>query len=475
MSESIGHKAASGAIWATIDRFGYMTLQFIVNMVLANLLMPADFGVLGMLAIFITVSQVLIDGGFGSALIQKKNPTQIDYSTIFYWNIFLSIFLYSVLYFAAPLISEFYHLPVLTDVIRVIGITLIISAATAIQQTRLRKQLAFKTIAITNLTSYLMSGVCAIYLAFNGWGVWSLVLNQIVFGILTITIYGILTRWIPSLCFSILSMKDLFGFGGYMLAANVLQETCKNFQGLIIGKKFSDTQMGYFSQAYKLDQVTSYSIPQVIVQVMYPVYSSIQDEKERLIEILSMNIRVISYLIFPLVGLLILIAEPLITGLYGEKWLPSVSYYQILCVGGLFVCLQNINFYAVAAKGYSKVLFNWSWYKWSFLLVALLIGASWGMDGIMWGIVASNLNIYIVNSLLAQKYIGLDFFKQINLWLFILLSSIISISVSYSCFLYLFDNILICTFIYISIYILLSYKTKGFKDVRILLTRIIHK
>ena len=260
-----------------------------------------------MLTIFMAVSQVLIDGGFGSALIQKKNPTQTDYTTIFYWNISLSVIIYLILYISSPWIAAFYNLPILQSVLRVIGITLIINGAVAIQQTRLRKMLAFRTIAITNLSAYVISGGISIYMAFNGGGVWSLVWNQLIYGMLMVIIFAIITRWHPSFCFSHRSMKELFGFGGYILAANILQEACKNFQGLIIGKKFSDTQMGYYSQAYKLDNITSYSIPQVIVQVMYPVYSSIQDDSRRLIEILSMNIRVISYLIFPLFGLLILV------------------------------------------------------------------------------------------------------------------------------------------------------------------------
>lgn len=474
MSDSVGKKATVGAVWASIDRVGYMALQFIVNMVLARLLLPSEFGVIGMLAIFLTVSQVLIDGGFSSALIQKKEPTQTDYTTIFYWNIFLSVVLYLLLFFTAPLIADFYRLPVISPVLRVIGVTLVISGITSIQQTRLRKQLAFKTIAITNIISYFLSGCCAIFLAFRDYGVWSLVFNQILFGVLTAFFFGILTRWHPSLCFSRKSMRELFSFGGYMLAANVLQEACKNFQGLIIGKRFSDAQMGYFSQAYKLDQVSSYSIPQIIVQVMYPVYSSIQDDSRKMREILSMNIRVISYLIFPLACILILVAEPLITGLYGEKWLPSVPYYQILCVGGMFVCLQNINFYAVAARGYSRVLFHWSWYKWGFLLVAILVGMYFGMNGILWGIVLSNANIYIVNAALVNKYVGLSMFCQFRLLLPILLlvgfltfgiyiiSDIIGV------------NILFLVPVYIILYIVMTYlfRMQAFHDTMVLLNKI---
>lgn len=413
LTDSLGHKAVKGAIWATIDRFGSMGIQFVVNLILARLLLPADFGIIGMLTIFIAVSQTLIDGGFGSALIQKKNPTQIDYSTIFFWNLLFSALLYFALYLLSPLIAQFYSMPQLTAVLRVMAISLIITGVFAIQKTRLQKMLAFKTIAFINLSAYTLAAIIAIIMAYKDFGVWSLVGMQLSYGIISVIVIGLATRWLPTICFSKASMKELFGFGGYIMAANILQTICQNVQGIIIGKRFSATQMGYFSQAYKLDQVTSYSIPQVIVQVMYPVYSSIQDDRERLNNMVLMNMRVIAFIVYPILAVLILIAEPLIELLYGQKWLPAAPYFKVLCVGGFFVCLQNLNFYAVAAVGKSKALFKWSFYKWGFLLAALVIGMNFGMYGILWGMVISSANIFFVNALLSTKHTGLSLAKQL--------------------------------------------------------------
>lgn len=412
--DTLGHKATKGAIWAAADKFGAMGIQFIVNLILARLLLPEDFGIIGMLAIFIAVSQTLVDGGFTSALIQKKNPSQADFSTIFYWNSAISLLLYFMLFGAAPFIADFYNNDFLCPVLRIIGITLIFNSVNAILTARLRKQLSFKTIAATNILSFTLGGAVGISLAFNGWGVWSLVIMQITNGVCAMIIFSIITHWLPSLCFSKKSFKELFGFGGYILAANILQTICQNLQGLIIGKRFSAVQMGYYSQAYKLDQVTSYSLPYIIVQVMYPVYSSIQDDKVRLQNMLLMNLRVISFVIFPILGLLIVISEPLIHFLYGEHWIACAPYFSILCVGGLFACLQNINFYAVAAMGRSRELFFWSFYKWGVLIAALIIGAYLGMYGILWGMVISNLNIYLVNAILANKYVGLKIGAQLR-------------------------------------------------------------
>lgn len=414
MTDSFGHKAVKGAIWATIDRFGSMGILFAVNLILSRLLLPADFGMIGMLAIFIAVSQTLVDGGFGSALIQKKNPNQTDYSTIFYWNLIFSTILYLILFAVAPLIARFFDMPLLNKVLRVIALNIIITSVITIQRTKLQKQLAFKTIAIVNLSSYIIGAASAIIMARFGYGVWSLVWMQLIYGCCSLILLWTVTSWRPSSVFSIGSMKELFGFGGFIMAAGILQTLCQNLQGLIIGKRFSATQMGYFSQAYKLDQVTSYSIPQVIVQVMYPVYSSIQDDKKRLNNMVLMNMRVVAFVVFPILATLILIAEPLIEFLYGQKWIPSAPYFKVLCVGGFFVCIQNLNFYAVAAVGKSKSLFKWSFYKWGFLVAALLIGMNFGMYGILWGMVASAFNIFITNAFLVSRHTSLSVIHQLR-------------------------------------------------------------
>lgn len=412
MAESLGTRALKGTVWATVDRFGNMVLQFVVNLLLARLLLPADFGVIGVFAIFIAVSQTLIDGGFTSSLIQRKSPSQRDYSTIFYWNLAFSLLLYGALFLAAPAVAAYFRLPVLRDVMRAVGINLVISALAQVQLVRMKKELSFRRLAVVNLTSYLVASVIAVYMACRGAGVWSLVAMTVINQSMVTVMYWLMNRWRPSLCFSLQSFRSLFGYGGYMLAAALLQEVCRNLQGVIIGRRFSATELGLYSQAYKLDQVTSYAVPQVLVQVLFPFFSNLQDNRERLIEMTAMGMRVISALVFPVLLLLVIVAEPLVTGLYGDVWAPCVPYFRILCVGGVFVSLQNVNFYAVASLGYSKLLFKWSFYKWGCLLALLLGGMMFGMDGIMWAIVVSNFNIFMVNVLLSAKCVGFSVSAQ---------------------------------------------------------------
>ena len=344
MSDSLGHKAMKGTVWATVDRIGNMCLQFGVNLVLARLLLPREFGAIGMLEIFIVVSQVLIDGGFAAALIQKKNPTQTDYSTIFYWNIFIAVILYGAIFYVRLLSSEFFNLPLLRNLLRVIGLILITNAFSLIQTNRLRKKLELNKLACANLCAYTISGILAVATAYFGFGVWSLVVLQLGYSTLLAVILWVITGWMPSAVFSRESMRELFGFGGYLLAATLLQEICKNLQGVIIGKRFSATAMGLYSQASKLDRIASYTLPNILVQVMYPVYASVQDDDERLVNMLGLNTRLISSVIFPLMAVLILVAHPLIVCLWGDAWSACAPYFQILCVGGLFICLQNTNF-----------------------------------------------------------------------------------------------------------------------------------
>ena len=415
-SQDLSGKAAKGAVWSTIDRFGMMVLIFSVNLVLARLLTPADFGIIGMLAIFMSVSQVFVDGGFGSALIQKKQPSQSDYSTVFYWNLMISIGLYICLFIISPWVGEFYRMPLLSSVLRGIGLTLIVSSVYTIQMTRLRKQMNFKKLAVCNLTSYFTGGLVGIGMAFNGFGVWSLVGMQIGYYSMGVVLLAVVTRWLPSWSFSKSTVKELFGFGGFILGANILQEISKNIQGVVIGRKFSAAQMGLYSQAHKFDSVTSNTLPLVVGQVMYPVFSELQFDKVRLAAALSKSVRLISFLSFPLIGLLIIIAEPLIGLLYGDKWIPCTAYYRIFCIGGFFTTLININFYVVAALGYSKTLFKWSFYKWGFLLTGILVGMNFGIDGIIWAVVLSNINIYFVNSCLACRQLGVSLISQVKDW-----------------------------------------------------------
>lgn len=410
MAESLSNtdlsaRTVSATAWSAFDSIGEKVIKFIVNLVLAWLLSPADFACIGLLAMFIYVSGELLDSGFGTALIQKKNPSPTDYSTIFYWNMLLSVLLYALLFVGSPLVASFFYVPQLQDILRVLGLVLIANALGIVQLTRFRKMLDFRSLAIVNLSAQIIGGVVAILLARQGWGVWSLVALELVIGLSRSLLLWIIARWMPVFVFSFKSLRTLFGFGGYMLASSVIQEVCFNFQSIVIGR-LAPLQLGFYNQAQRLDRITSFVFPEILVKVLFPVYSSVGDNSARLTSLLSAAVRMVAYIVSPVLFTLLLVSEPLITTLYSDKWLPAVPYFRIFCVGGLFVSLQNLNYFAVASVGKSRRLFYWSFYKWFMMLIFIFIGKNWGMIGICWAMVVSAANIFIVNAALAQQTVG---------------------------------------------------------------------
>ena len=470
-------KAMTGAIWASVDQFATMGLQFISNLILARLLLPSDYGAVAMLSIFLVVSNTLIDGGFGNALIQKKNPNQADYSTIFFWNLGLSTVFYAILFICAPLIAEFYELPQLCEILRIYGSILIINSFILIPNNRLRKQFAFKKLAIVNISSYVLAACLAIWMAINGAGVYSLVALHLAGNIFTSIILFIIARWLPSLTFSKEAFKQLFSFGGYMLAASLLQDICKNLQNLIIGKNYSDTHLGLYAQAQKLDQIPSYTLPQILVKVMFPLYSSMQDDRNKMGSVLMMNMRIISLWIFPLMSVLIIAAHSIFYFLYGDRWLDAVPYFQILCIGGYFVCLQNVTFYAVAAVGKSRTLFLWSWVKWITLFVLLMIGMHFSMRGLLWCMVLSNANIFFINVYLAGKHVGVGTWRLFRNILPTIFCNIIAWGAIWLIFKWGIHHDIILAIFYIAIYVLsaIALKLCGIKESSNLLRKLFNR
>lgn len=424
---NIRQKTLNGVVWSGIQRFGTMSITFVSNIVLARLLLPEDFGCIAMLMIFISLANTFIDGGFGVALIQKKNPTNEDYSTIFYWNIFLSFILYIILYVSAPLIADFYRIPLLTSVLRVQGIVLFFNAVSIVQQNQLKKQLQFKKLSIVYILSAAISLIIALIAAYNGWGVWSLVAQNISISIIHAILFWIVNKWRPLLVFSWKSFKELFSFGGFMLVSSLFSTFSNEIQGLLVGRMFNPATLGLYNQAYRLEGSAATATSSIIDQVTYPVLASLQDDKNQLISALKRFIQIPAYICSLVMMILIVVAKPLIILLYSDKWIDCVPYFQILCVAGLAVCLQGSAHNVIAAIGKSKVLLIWTIIKRSMTIILCLIGILVaGMDGLLWSCVLGAWGVYFINAYLVKKHIGYSFWKQI--WL-IIPSAILSISI----------------------------------------------
>lgn len=412
---SLKHKATTSVIWVTLQKFSVTIITFVSDIVLARLLSPYDFGCIEMLAIFMLLSETIVHGGFGSALIQKKRPTQIDYSTIFYWNMGMAIVMYSLLYIASPAIARFYNIPLLCPVLRVQGLVLFVYAFNIVQANLLRKQFRFKALSIVTIIASVVSLCCTIVLAYKGYGVWSLVAKNLIATGLTSIIFWFYVKWRPSWSFSWASFKELFGFGFYMFLSNLVTSFSSKLQGLLIGKVYNPSTMGYYSKASGTEGIASTTISQILDQVTYPLYAEAQDNLQRLGSIVKRLVVSLSYVSFPVLFILLLTAKPLFVLLYSEKWLQSVPYFQVLCIGGLATCLQSVNFHSISAIGKSKVTFVWTMIK-RCVGIACIVGGLvlFGMKGILAGAVINAWFAYFVNMGLVSKHIGYKWYQQIK-------------------------------------------------------------
>lgn len=431
MSVSLKQQTISGIIWTALQKFGTLGISFVSNIILARLLSPDDYGCIGLLAIFIVIAEVFVNGGFAAALIKKKEPTQKDYSTVFLWNIFVSFVFYLLLYLAAPYIASYYNIPLLSSVLRIQGIILIINALSIIQLNVLRKQFAFKKMSIIQLVAAIISVLVAIVLAYNGWNVWSLVIQQLVYGSIIAIILWFTCKWKPSFCFSFKSFKELFCYGAFLLLSDLLNSIYDNIQGLLIGRKYTSNDMGFYTQARKLESVPTQSISYVVNQVTFPVYAKLQEDKQQLYAAVRKSLRSMNFLNFPLMILMIVVAEPLFILLFSDKWIDSVPYFRILCLSGLVNCLQSVNYQVVCAVGRSKDIFKWNIFKRIVGFCFIFIGIYWGIEGVLYGMVCSTYLTYIVNALVATPTTGYTVFQQLKDAFPILIISFLSAVIAY--------------------------------------------
>lgn len=460
-NSNLKQKAITGVVWTTAQRFSSIFVGFVSGIILARLLTPYDYGCIGMLTIFMVFSSVFIDAGFGTALIQKKRPTQDDYSTVFFWNLGISTFIYFILFFAAPYIAQFYRTPILCNVLRVQGLVLIVNAFLTIQTNQLNKQFRFKKIAITNIFTSVINLSFTVYLAYTGWGVWALVASNIMTALIPAIVYWLTNKWYPKLVFSIQSFKELFSFGAYMLLTQLLGRIVGNVQGLLIGRIYNPELMGYYSKANSTEQLATKTISDVVMQVTFPLYSELQDSKEMMILAIKKIVSSIAFLSYPLLFLLILLAKPIFILLYSDRWVESIPYFQILCFAGLALCLHGANSQAVIAIGKSKEMFKWSFVKQVVGLICIVGGLFlFGIRGMLAGMVMQCWLVYFVNAGLVSYYIGYKIRRQLLDLAPVMLLSIGSFAVSYVVGSVLpfgmYGNAVIMFVIFVSVYIVIT-------------------
>ena len=456
--KNLKQKAVSGVIWTALQKYSTMLIQFVSGIILARLLTPYDYGCIGMLMIFMVLAEAFIDGGFGSALIQKKRPTQEDYSTIFFWNLGMAVLLYIILYFSAPVIALFYDIPLLCDVLRVQGIILFIYAFNIVQRNQLQKKMNFKVLSIVTILTSLTALTVTIVMAYHGYGVWALVAQNMLTALIPALVFWFYVRWRPQLTFSWQSFHELFSFGFYMFLTQLLNQFGHQFQGLLIGRFYNANTMGYYSKANTTERLASTSISKIMTQVTYPLYAELQDDKTALGNAIKKITLTLSYVTFPLMFILLLCAKPLFILLYTERWADSVPYFQVLCIAGLAYSLQSVNYQSVAAIGKSRTMFVWTFVKRA-VGIGLVVGGLLldGMRGLLVGMVLNTWFSYFVNIWLVSKHIGYRWQRQLLDIAPVLIASLcaaaLTYAVGYLCSLSLYADGLLKLFVFVALYV----------------------
>lgn len=409
-------KTVSGVSWSFLDILSNYGVTFLVGIVLARILTPEEFGLVSMITVFIAVSTVIVDSGFSNALIRKENLKNIDYNTVFYFNILLGLVLYTLLFLIAPTISKFFNEPELVEITRVIGLVLVINAFAIVQRTILTKAVDFKTQTKISLLASLVSGIVAIVLAFLGYGVWSLVFMQIVRQLLNTVLLWFFGSWLPLLEFSVKSFQEMFSFSSKLLFSSILDTLYNNIYFFVIGKYYSAFDLGQYSRAKQFSSLVSLSITTVVQRVSYPVLCNININTEyaQLKAAYTRIIKSTMLVTFTLLLGLSAIAKPLILMLIGEKWLSSVVYLQILCFSAMLIPLHAINLNMLMVKGKSNLFLKLEIIKKIIGIVPVVIGVVYGIKIMLVSSIVFSLVAFFLNSYYSKRLIDYSSFNQIK-------------------------------------------------------------
>lgn len=414
MTDSLKSKTLKGVSWSFVDNIAGSGITFLVGLVLARLLSPAEFGIIGMITIFIAISNSIVDSGFSNALIRKLDASDKDYNTVFIFNLGVSLLLYLLLYATAPAISSFFKEPQLIPVTRVVGLVLVCNALGIIQRTLLVKAVNFKTQAKISIIASSGSGIIGIGMALYGFGVWSLVAQLLSRQLLNAVFLWVFSRWRPAIQFSVNSFKELFGFGSKLMISGIINTAYLNIYYLIIGKFYTPSQLGQYTRAEQFNTIFSSNLTSVVQRVSYPVLSSIQNEEERLLAAYRKVIKTTMMVTFACMLGMAAVAKPMILILIGEKWLPAVTYLQIMCFAGMLYPLHAINLNILQVKGRSDLFLKLEIYKKILAIIPITLGIFFGIEYLLLGSVFNSFVAFFLNSYYSSTLIDYSSSRQIR-------------------------------------------------------------
>lgn len=400
--------------WKLLERFSVQGLSLCITLVLARILSPSDYGTVAIITVFVNLANVIIDGGLNTALIQKKDTDSLDYSTIFFSSILLSIVLYALLYVTSPWIAEFYDIPELVDMIRILGVILVFEAVNSIQRAYVSKMMLFRKLFYSSFFALLVSGSLGIYMALNDYGVWALISQQMTCVLVTIIIMWFTIKWRPILAFSFERFKKLFDYGWKIFGLNFITTLYLNIRSLIIGKFYSPADLAFFERGHTLSSMVVQNINTSLQTILFPVLSNSQNDKVRIKSLVRRSTGMTCLLIFPALIGLISIAKPLVLLILTEKWLPAVAYIQIYSIAYMLFPVQVANMEAIKAMGYSGISLKLEIIKKVIETTILIISVFMGVIAIAWGVVFFNFVCLFINLYPSKKYLDYGVFEQVK-------------------------------------------------------------
>lgn len=414
MQDNLRHTTIHALVWSFLESIGLQGVRFVIGILLARLLFPEQFGLIAMLMIFTAVAQSFLDSGFRAALIQKRNVTQLDACSIFYFNIVVGAAAAGLLCLIAPWIADFYIQPTLTPLTRVLSLVIVINSFGLIQDAIITKQLNFKLRTKIILIAGTLSGIIGVALAILGFGVWSLVGQQVSSAFFRTISLWVFSPWRPALIFSFNPLREMFGFGSRLLFSDLLNRIFDNIYLLVIGKLFSAIDLGFFTRAKMLQELPSDMLAAMFGRVTFPLFSTIQNDPARLKRGFKKVLTTMVLVNCPIMIGLAIIARPLVLVLLTEKWAPCIPYMQLFCVTGLLYPLHVINLDVLTALGRSDLYLRLEFIKKALIVVNIAVTWQWGISAMIYGMIAVSIISYYLNSYYTGSLIGCPLRDQLR-------------------------------------------------------------
>lgn len=406
------NKVVSSMIWKFLERSGFQFVQFFLSIILARLLTPSDYGVLALILVFTQISNVFISSGFGTALIQKKDSDELDFSSVFYLSLFVAFVCYFILFFLAPTIAKFYNNELLIGYTRVVAISLFFSAINGVQGTYVSKKMQFKRFFFSSMGAVLGSGIIGVILAYNGFGVWALVMQHVFSGFFSFVILWFTVKWRPKLIFSFARVKTLFSFGWKLLCSGLLDTVFKNIYSLIVGRIYKSQVLGYFNRGQQFPQVIASNLNGSIQSVMLPTLSANNDNPSEVKKITRRSISTSAFVLMPCMFGLAAVAEPLIKVLLTDKWLPCMPFLQLACISYALYPIHTANLTGINALGRSDIFLKLEIIKKCVTVLNILITLPLGIYAMAIGQVVSGFISTFINAYPNKKLMGYSYFEQ---------------------------------------------------------------